>query len=339
MAAMAASPLVPALATGAARQPSPAVEAPGTGAARRARERRKRCAARRIAWITGLYQSAAGHHTHVGGGTPAAEFAQLSILMARLEDMQLQITALAAIFTHLADVPVSGVKVEMQPAKQEECQQDRQGQAREVFSRQPGHGEDTGRLDEGEGHGEPGRHRQVQALEVFSRQAWHGEDTRRLDEAVAMEHQASTMKGDMKKQLPVAAAACVASPSIEKLKPGLTEAKALNKAKFGENVDAKESGHGFENHGIAWADSRRDSPSIEKLEGVEMSADEHVGEATAMAGEGGAPAYSYSLADIRIRISRIFDLEEPTPMQHRALRVLLELEDQLLAKEVPLYPT
>ena len=34
-----------------------------TGTAKRARDRKQRCLAKRVAWITGLYQSAASHHT------------------------------------------------------------------------------------------------------------------------------------------------------------------------------------------------------------------------------------------------------------------------------------
>ena len=75
-----------------------------TGAARRARERRNRCLARRVGWLTGLFQAGASHHTHstqpgdrqlaVCSGCAALE-ATVTVLHHRMADLQIQVTELA----------------------------------------------------------------------------------------------------------------------------------------------------------------------------------------------------------------------------------------------------
>ena len=48
--------------------PTPPMQAT-TGAARRARERKQRCTASRVEWLTTLFQSTAAHHTRSSGGS------------------------------------------------------------------------------------------------------------------------------------------------------------------------------------------------------------------------------------------------------------------------------
>ena len=78
-----------------------------TGAARRARERKRRSEGRKIQWLVGGLQAAESHHTRLASGAASCKLreghealqAKLAHLLARIEDIQAQVTELAHLVT------------------------------------------------------------------------------------------------------------------------------------------------------------------------------------------------------------------------------------------------
>ena len=91
------------------------------GAARVARERKQRSVARKVDWLLGLRQCTASHHTAPGNvPTPGNGLTLMETLVARLDDLQIQVTTLASLITELQDTTAGASGKEVtQEQKQE----------------------------------------------------------------------------------------------------------------------------------------------------------------------------------------------------------------------------